>query len=1266
MRFLANGPNIPDHLLKKRDEGRCIFLCGAGVSIPSGMPQFYGLAEYVIDKLDPPEDGTIMADFQPWRDGKSGAKTPLDQIFNALYQEYGREEVNALVEKRLTEKKVTGPSREHQLIARISADLDRNPQVVTTNFDHLFEDAVSGNVDVRIAPALASIDHGEMISGITYLHGRVGKSDSYVLGSADFGRAYLAEAWATSFVMQLIKHYTVVLVGYGAEDPPVKYLLQGLRQVDGIDPQKLYVFDRGRHEDIEAKWADRGVTPIAYSGEGQDHSALWDTIEAWADRADNPRVWCRNIIEQAKKGPRSLQAHERGQVVHLVRTTAGAKLFARSTPIITPEWLCVFDASCRTGKPASGYAKDSEVFDPFKEYCLDDDLERLSANTDKKGRVFDDLTNWHFGDGNKNQIHSLGTFPLPSRMPLPSRLNSLLWWIAQNLDNPITAWWAFRQFRLHPSLLDAFRHMLRDKKDLSRKARKLLNILLEIHTDPINSDRNFSLHQLKGRISLEGWTQSALRELERIMVPEFRSSRPFEIAAGKPPMDGWFATRVSEVTRLEVKFPEPRISVGELPDDVLEAIFLVAERCLIRGSDMLSELDVILFTTATCYPDREAEGEREDRRTSGFFKWFLELFAKLSIVSPKIARNRAALWSEKDTYFFRKLKFFAFSRKELFDDSEAASFLLFCENEAFWDLNARRELLFFIEDRWEGFSSQERKRLIERVFQGPDKLADQSPEEYENWRLNMIASYLSWLTLHGCELPPEQINRLAELKAGLADWDDRSAKGLTFISGAMVHTVSVDENPEALFGKPLSKIADIAESQSQRGWGEFTERRPFSGLVKLNPRTALAALSIQTKEGKYPKDRWSELLKYWPQDTGPRLTNVFLRRIYRLPDGVIRELRHEVSSWVKESLPGLHGADPNCAWKIFDNIVRALSQNIHEATESSILTQSFDGEKNERSRRTIDHAINGPIGNITEGVLDALTELKLDKGHGLPKEFSCRLIELMHVEGEGSDHAVCLIAKRIRWLHFLDAEWVKKYLIPFFNIEHPYSEPAWEGALLRFEPFHDQIWATIKDSFLELFTPNIKWQLSSNQKEAAVHILLVLGMFRLEMTDGVTAKEVRRSLRSMDDEMRADAIYLLSRFGKENEDGWAKYVIPFVSTVWPLERKFRTSSSASAWLSTLSSAGDAFPKLLKVVMKFLVPIRVNHEIFRFSREIADEDALVAKYPEEVLSLLNTVVPDAASDDLSELGRILEEIEQNNPELVNSRHFHRLSDVLESV
>ena len=249
MRFHADGPAIPDLLLERCDAGRVVFLCGAGVSLPSGLPSFIGLARHVVDFFNPAEESEIMTAFQPWLDDPNNANMPLDQIFNLLHQEYGKDEVNAVVTELLgASPGASRVGREHDLIKRISSSQRGVPQIVTTNFDRLFEiGARAGEMNCHGPPAFPDLAFGTTIEGITYLHGRLADAGSthhpYVLSSADFGRAYLSEGWATNFIRNLLNRYTVVLVGYQAEDPPIKYLLQGLNHDGKFDRSRLYAFD---------------------------------------------------------------------------------------------------------------------------------------------------------------------------------------------------------------------------------------------------------------------------------------------------------------------------------------------------------------------------------------------------------------------------------------------------------------------------------------------------------------------------------------------------------------------------------------------------------------------------------------------------------------------------------------------------------------------------------------------------------------------------------------------------------------------------------------------------------------------------------------------------------------------------------------------------------------------------------------------------------------------------------------------------------------
>ena len=65
-----------------------MFLCGAGVSNPAGLPGFVDLTRHVIDEVDPPQDSEIRRAFGPWIDKDStvpgGVRLGLDHLFQLL------------------------------------------------------------------------------------------------------------------------------------------------------------------------------------------------------------------------------------------------------------------------------------------------------------------------------------------------------------------------------------------------------------------------------------------------------------------------------------------------------------------------------------------------------------------------------------------------------------------------------------------------------------------------------------------------------------------------------------------------------------------------------------------------------------------------------------------------------------------------------------------------------------------------------------------------------------------------------------------------------------------------------------------------------------------------------------------------------------------------------------------------------------------------------------------------------------------------------
>lgn len=1263
MRFHSDGPAIPDILLESCDAGRVVFLCGAGVSVPSGMPDFIDLTKHVIDFFDPPVNSEIMSAFQPWLVDRSGANTPLDQIFNLLHQEYGKDEVNALVTERLgTPLEVDKVGQQHDFIKRISSTQSGIPQIVTTNFDRLFEVGNhTGDVLFHVPPAFPDLTLGATIEGITYLHGRLAEVESthhpYVLSSADFGRAYLSEGWATNFIRNLLKRYIVVLVGYKAEDPPIKYLLQGLNHDGQNDRSRLYAFDRGLPEDIEAKWRDRGVTAIAYG----EHSDLWRALEAWAARADDPRQWRASVITTSQQDPKNMAPHERGQVAHVLRTVQGAKLFSEAIPLPHPEWICVLDANVRSAMPSKNYGDDAETFNPALAYGLDDDLENISEDDRQQGVSNENLLVWLSGDDSPSEQHRLsGNFD-----KLPVRLGHLITMIGKSIDSPVLAWWAIRQNSLHPQLLQQIEWRIQVSKDLHKRARHVWNLILEYHRNPRNRQYGNSWFDFKERVAIEGWTASVLRYFRQISTPRITILQPFHLSSSKPPTANWGDIRLSDLGQFEIKLLERHKEDLDVPVEILPQVFSILEEQLIAASGLLEDVETVCFSTPTCYPDREVNGREHVTKTADTIELFAQLFKRLSDLRPDLAKAHAITWPENDKYFFRKLKLFALAQVHVFDAADASSAVLSLDKECFWHSGVVRELLFLLADRWVDFSPEHQAQLTERILVGPDQPPTWSDEEYQNMRDSFSARYGRYLELQGCVLSKEHSDRLTAIIEKIPYWKDERATSTVIAQGSYSGFVGTDDSPGTVLNLPVNEVVAKAKNALKRDFGSLTDRRPFTGLVKVNPRKALAALTLAGKSGEYPQELWSSMINDLPEDIPSRLKRVVLCRLMQLPLDIIAALGHTLGRWLKQNFVAILEFDEELGWRLFDNTVDGILSGGANATRSGIGNVLQRGKVTAQSRRTYGHAINGPIGMCTTALLHAVPGDVQLADSLIPKYIKHRFERLLAAAGEGSDHAVSIAMQNLNWFMYVDPTWTRNCLIPLLTFDHPASEPAWNGFFHGRDNPISPLAKIIKPLLLDLFPWVDQFSWERDLSKVAMHWLGFMRIFHPDQPDGLTKHEMRTVLRSVSDEARSQFIFWLSRVGEANENGWTELVVPFIKDVWPRERQYRTAESMRAWIGLLDDTSESFPTVYAAVKKLLIPVETNdNRFYRFTREFNDEQLITECFPEATLDLMNTITPQVLARPSNELPMILTLIAESEPSLTSDSRYLRLIDLVE--
>ena len=315
---------IPEELQRGHEDEEVVFFCGAGVSIPAGLPSFKKLVKATLTDLLPPKDkcqqgSTEALAWQAFDNDRYDEA--LGILESPQHGGYESKDVHEKVGHHLS--KPTIKTLDNHLILTRLASLDKeHGRLVTTNFDHLFERAQQNlkeqensthQMDVYVAPALPPAKP-ETFLGLVHLHGKLENSprnQQLVLTTANFGMAYMLEGWALRFVIDLFRHYHVVFIGYSLEDPTMRYLVQALAAARGETSRQFkepYAFAPYSNEEtdnpgnVEQQWKLRGITPILYD-KADKHKQLWQTLEKWANNYRQGITGRRQLVTHLSQLP---------------------------------------------------------------------------------------------------------------------------------------------------------------------------------------------------------------------------------------------------------------------------------------------------------------------------------------------------------------------------------------------------------------------------------------------------------------------------------------------------------------------------------------------------------------------------------------------------------------------------------------------------------------------------------------------------------------------------------------------------------------------------------------------------------------------------------------------------------------------------------------------------------------------------------------------------------------------------------------------------
>ena len=1269
MQFVTNGPDIPEPLLQAHEEDRLVFFCGAGISYPAGLPDFKGLVEQIYRLT-----GTTLEDIER----EAFQRGQFDVTLDLLERRYPGQRLavrRALAEALKPKLRRKGATDTHAALLRLAHNRKGALRLVTTNFDRVFHAASrrSGRAFQEFAAPMLPIPKSSRWNGLVYLHGLLPyKSDDtalnrLVLTSGDFGLAYLTERWASRFVSELFRNFVVCFVGYGINDPVLRYMMDALAadRMLGEDTHQAWAlgdFEAGHEAQKLREWEAKGVTPILYevATGSHDHAALHKTLHAWAETYRDGILGKERIVVShalARPSASTQQDDFIGRMLWALSDESGlpAKRFAELNPVPSLEWML-------------------EVFtvERFEE-C---DLTRFRVSPHQKK---DDKLRF-----------SLICRPTPydhaPRMALASGRNAdsrwdevmyhLARWLVRHIDDPrLVIWVANNGGRLHESFtrlvekqLDHFASLekqgktaeLADVRSQSPKAipgplmRTLWRVLISGRVKAPWGDRD--LYRWKDRLNRDGLTTMLRWELRELLTPQVILKKPFrwdeeEASCGKP-------TRINQLVEWQLVLAADHVTTvirdleGENWTSALPRLVEDLERLLTDALDLMRELGGADDFSDRSYWDLPSISPHWQNR--GFHDWvsLIELVRDswLAVRSQDsaYATRIAQAWFDRPYPTFKRLAFFAASQDGCIPVGQWVDWLLADDTWWLWSVDTTREALRLLVLQGHQLTGADQDRLEAAILEGPPREMYGENLEEDEWQ--DLVAYSVWLHLaklsqSGLPLGKNAREQLAKISKAHPGWQLAANE-----SDEFSHWMSGTGDPDF----EDSRNIDIAPRKRRELVRWLTkpkpERRTFnedtwSEVCRTRFFHALFALSDLARDDVWPVGRWRQALQAWSDEAlVQRSWRYAAPLVLTMPNHIVQEIARTISGWMEAASRQISRHEN----VLLDLVDRVFSLPLDADTGITRNGKPIDDP--------VFEAINHPIGHVTRALINLWFSREPNDNDLLPEDLKPFFTALCNAKVARCRHGRVLLGSRLIPLFRVDPQWTEEHLLPLLNWENPTeAKGVWEGFLWS-PRLYQPLMLAFKPQLLD--SAYHYGELGKHRRQYAAFLTYAA----LGPTQGYTIEDFRSAFAALPQdglEQCAQALYqALEAASDQREEYWENRVQPFWEQIWPKSRDLASPRMAGSLARLAIAARGNFPAALAAVKDWLQAIEHLDYVVHMLRE----SGLCTRFPADALVLLDAIVDDQPWVP-RELRHCLAEIGKAAPMLKNDVRYQRLQTYL---
>lgn len=1257
MRFLAGGPSIPDELLLARDREGIVFFCGSGVSRAfAELPDFYGLSEKVADYLRvDAEDPSRQIVREAQRVGSNTGVDGLisaDKVFAVLERDFRRYHIHRAVAKALKPPNRYS-LRAHRVLLKLATSPLGHLRIVTTNFDRLFEKCQT-KIRTFEPNSLPNLHDAAGLNGIVYLHGRLDKAgvtsdnSGLVLSSSEFGEAYISGGWALSFFKEILRRNLVVFIGYSADDPPVQYLLEAMFRTSG-PIEGAFAFQSGNDAYAASKWQHKGVTAIPYDGANK-HAALWDTLEAWAERAEDPQKWISDIIDRARSGPTALQPFERGQVAHCVSTLEGARHFAQAVPPLPAEWLYTFDRYRRYARPGDvgAFGEPQKFVDPFDLYHLDSDPipERSNPNDRNAERIVPEAA-WSAFDGSRadgesllkeasSRVSMIESGGAPS---ISARQKQLAFWVGKIASAPLTVWWAGRQIHLQLSLLAQVQWEADRETGLSTGVREAWFYLLDYYADGFRRD-SYPWHSFKFQLASCGWNPRMVRRFREIARPYFKVSAA---------MDGGvqlaFKSEYSmrDLLWVDVRYPKLPAQLVVPPEFAAQIVRQISQNLdiAVQLENEIGGFGLRGMRAIRSSSEATVDDEADDD-LNAWLEYYVGLFLELISIDLSTARNESLNWNDPNNPVHTRLRIWCIGEKALLQDKDVPKEIQSIPKSVRWDSEFTPELLWAIRNRWRWLDSEARATIQQIILEGPEK---EDGEGYKEFLLRKAATILNceqWLRDAGCEFDADGDKILGELRGIAVDWEPHYAEhAISPRSGS--RAVKDNHSYDSLVRCDLKKLVSVVEEHSRYDWVRAIQYNPFAGLSRHRPVRALAALRLSAEKGDIPRSLWQTFLRIdFRRDDSWRLACFIGEVVARLDPAEMAVIWGALAFWFEMHASKLSEGRRDLYFQLISHF--AAAQRV--VSDSTCIE---DCRSHSWGSQSLVRAL------MNDSKLQTISE-----GDRLDGRWIGAADVLIETSGQRRSIIIEHLAKNLAFFYRYEKSWTEENLLIYFDFDSDIhcKQAGWLG-FFEAKSRTEEVLVRVKDGYIALVEeerPFVEENVS-----AAVNIALsAWSVGRASEGKGqglISDTELRRLLLISSEPFRVEILKQISRFIDNHGEKWIALYKVVIGKIWPLQIVATSPKVAALMLEAAFSDNEGFMEMTDVILPLL------DDDARFASDLVlrmeEFPEISSTHPSRCIELISRLLPDDSERWPISLRNVLETIERAGIDVETEQYIKKL-------